>query len=162
MQSSSVLLNQTSWLQFLMMENLKYGKLKRQRINRLMLKCKTIEFIELINWLILIQCFILVNLMNWSVWCLFAIDLFVEIAALSVFNHLEVLVVQLAPFEINDCISLSLILIFIRLLQLIKEPLQDRWLVIRKLLHLVHSLNVVLVSKQLCDKLLWYFVTHRL
>ena len=86
-----------------------------------------------------------------SVWCLFSIDLFVEIAALSVFNHLEVLVVQLAPFEIDDCISLSLILVFERLLQLIKEPLEDPWLVVRKLLHLVHSLNVVLISKQLCD-----------
>jgi len=93
----------------------------------------------------------LVNLMNWSIRCLLAIHLFIEIAALSVFNHLEVLVVELAPFEINYCISHSLILIFIRLLQLIKEPLEDRWLVVRKLLHLVHSLKVILVSKQLCD-----------
>ena len=53
------------------------------------------------------------NIKFFSVIILFAtINLFVEVRALAILNHLEVLIIELTLLEVFDSVPLSLILVF--------------------------------------------------
>ena len=59
-----------------------------------------------------------------------ALDELLEVGALAILNHLEVLVVELARLEILNRIPLPVVLLFKRLLLLLEEPLQNLWIVV--------------------------------
>ena len=84
-----------------------------------------------------------------SVHVLFCVDLLVKVASLSILNHLEILVVKLASFEVNNCSPLSFIFLFQGLLQLLKQPLEDIGLVVTELLDLFARFSRVTVAHSL-------------
>lgn len=61
-------------------------------------------------------------------------ELLVEVAALALFYHVEILVVEFALLKFADGLGLCFVLVVERLLQLLVEPLENRWLLIFVLL----------------------------
>ena len=59
-----------------------------------------------------------------------ALDELLEVGALAILNHLEVLVVELARLKILNRIPLPVVLLLKRLLLLLEEPLQNLWIVV--------------------------------
>ena len=77
-------------------------------------------------------------------------DLLIEVAPLTIFYHLYVLVVEFSSIELLNLNPLSFIFVLERVLELIIKPFQDPGVVLSEGLDLVHSVLTVLISCALC------------